>query len=419
MGNSPNHQAIFLSNKADKQFFIHQLLNKKAVGSFADFNQLNGVLFSSIAINQMIAEEDRHGNLAAITKGVTPIRLLSGGEQKKMLLNYLLHQQPGFIIADNPFDNLDTATQAELLLLLQEVALCTPIIQLINRTRDLLPFIKKGVTIARDNTLLPLIDITAYLLQHQKIAVPVYINPLPVGNHEYAEEQNPLVAFKNVTVQYNDRVIVTNINWQINKGECWQLIGSNGSGKSTLLSLITGDNPKAFGQNIVLFGKRKGSGESVWSIKEKIGYFTASMMDLFGRYSTVEQMVVSGFFDSIGLYTKPSPRQQKLADEWLKLVGMQAQKNTPFFKLSLGQQRLMMIVRAMVKHPPLLILDEPTVGLDDENVAIVIALVNKILAETNTAIIFVAHQIEAALSPKFIYALSSGQFGSTGSQLEH
>lgn len=412
--NKINHRAVFLSNKANKNLFIQQLLNKKATGEFALFNKLNGELFSTIALNELMEEEERHDYVEVAKTTNRHLRFLSGGEQKKALLTYLLSKQPGFIIADNPLDNLDIDSQSSLVLMLQEVAAHAPIIQLINRTRDILPFIKNAVSINDDNVIVYHNDITEYINQQQTKKDPVFSGTIPASDHNYSFESSPLIQFKNVTVQYEDRVIVNNICWQINAGEFWQLIGPNGSGKTTLLSLITGDNPKSYGQDLILFGKRKGTGESVWSIKEKIGYFTSSMTDLFSRHTSVEQMIISGFFDSIGLYTKPSGRQLKLAHEWLALIGMLHQKQTAFYTLSLGQQRMIMIARAMVKHPPLLILDEPTVGLDDDNVALVTALINKITVESKTAILYVSHRAERGLSPGFIFELTPNKNGSAG-----
>lgn len=411
------HWAVFLSDKANKQLLITELLSNKIPANFKGFDNLKGVLFSAIAINELIVEEERHQQVEVATATNRQLRFLSGGEQKKALLVYLLSKQPGFIIADNPLDNLDLASQSSLLVLLQEVALKIPIIQLINRAKDCLPFIKNAVSVRDDNTLVYQNNITTYIQQKELKNTPVFFGTIPVSDHQYTVVNNPLIQFKNVTVKYEDKLIVNNINWQINAGEFWQLIGPNGSGKTTMLSLITGDNPKGYGQDLILFGNKKGSGETVWSIKQKIGYFTASITDLFSRHTSVEQMIISGFFDSIGLYTKPSGRQIKLAQQWLTLIGLLSLKQQPFYKLSLGQQRLIMIIRAMVKHPPLLILDEPTVGLDDSNVAIVTALINKIAAETNTAILYVSHRAEEGLCPKFIYTLTPGKDGSTGAVL--
>jgi molybdate transport system ATP-binding protein len=223
-----------------------------------------------------------------------------------------------------------------------------------------------------------------------------------------------LIKLEEVSVSYEDRKILNNISWTIKQGEFWQLIGPNGSGKSTILSLITGDNPKGFGQNLFLFGRKKGTGESVWDIKKQIGIFTTSMTDLFQKGHTLEQMILSGFFDSIGLYTEPTTHQKNLVNQWLEVIEMTHLRKKRFIDLSIGQQRVALIVRAVLKHPPLLILDEPVEGLDDENVDLVIQLINTIKQETNVTIVYVSHRIEQGLAPTSVFELLPAETGSIG-----
>ncbi len=221
-----------------------------------------------------------------------------------------------------------------------------------------------------------------------------------------------------MNVIYGERTIIKDICWEIKAGEFWQLVGPNGSGKSTILSLISGDNPKAFLQDITLFGVKKGSGESVWDIKKKIGYFSSELMRGFMRADSIKNMILSGFYDSIGLYKFPTDRQILLAHQWLHLLGMYRIKDSSFLDLSIGHKRLVLIARAMVKHPPLLILDEPTNGLDDNDVALFSELINKIASESETAILYVSHRKEAGvLNPDFIYELLPNQTGSRGRQV--
>lgn len=178
--------------------------------------------------------------------------------------------------------------------------------------------------------------------------------------------------------------------------------------------MITGDNPKGYGQDLTLFGRRKGTGETVWSIKNNIGYVTPAMTDLFTASHTLEQMLMSGFYDSIGLYNKPSDLQIKLAKQWLTLIEMDKLSKKPFFMLSTGQQRMALIARAMVKHPPLLILDEAIAGLDDHNASLVISLINKIANESESTILYVSHRNEAGLFPRNIFQLFPSEEGSGG-----
>ena len=135
---------------------------------------------------------------------------------------------------------------------------------------------------------------------------------------------------------------------------------------------------------------------------------------MFWRFQSLEQMILSGFYDSVGLYVKPTSIHKKIVREWLKALDLLSLANTPYTQLSLGLQRITLIIRAFVKQPPLLILDEPLEGLDEEGVALVCNLINRLVAETNTTIIYVSHQVEERIKPKEVYALSPSEEGSSG-----
>lgn len=401
-----HHSAIHISNKHNKLILIQQITNGHL---FADLELLKGELYSEITLNELIDEEIRHEHFDVIKGTKNSLQQYSDGEKKNALLAYIIAKKPDYIIIDNIFDNLDANAQSAIVNTLADLSKHTIIIQIANRKNDILSFIH---------------DI--YFLQENKLVLqqennelmyepPLhFLEALPPPYQTNNVEKDPLVKFNNVTIKYEDSIIVKDINWEINAGEFWQLTGPNGSGKSTLLSLITGDNTKAYGQHLILFGIKKGSGESVWDIKEKIGYLTSTMSQQFSRLDSIEKMVISGYFDSIGLYITPTDTQIQLARQWLKLIGLYDKRQKPFLSFSLGHQRLILIVRAMVKHPPLLILDEPTAGLDDDDTALFTALVNKIAAESTTAILYVSHRKEVGLRPKFIFELKAGNHGSIG-----
>jgi molybdate transport system ATP-binding protein len=166
--------------------------------------------------------------------------------------------------------------------------------------------------------------------------------------------------------------------------------------------------------DMTLFGMKKGSGETVWDIKKHIGFYTSEMLRGFKRRDTIESMIISGFVDSIGLYSYPTDRQISTAHQWLSLLNMLHIKDKSFQFLSNGHKRLVLIARAMVKHPPLLILDEPTNGLDDADAKLFSELVNKIAQESETAIIYVSHRKEDFIKPDFIFELTPNPKGSVG-----
>ncbi|UKM63779.1 ATP-binding cassette domain-containing protein [Flavobacteriaceae bacterium GSB9] len=396
--------AYYISNKDNKKQLIDELISGSKISKLSG---LKGALFSEITLNKLIEEEIRHDDFSVVTATKNSLQNSSQGERKKALLKHIVKQNPDYILVDNVFDSLDTATQEEISKTLEELSATKHIVQITNRKRDILPFIKTIYSSENGNYKEGIDGNNA----HSKNQ---FVMDLPNPEHVSTESYNPLVKFNKVNVSYNGRPIVKDISWEIKLGEFWQLIGPNGSGKSTLLTLISGDNPKAYNQDIVLFGKQKGSGETIWDIKNKIGHYSSEMLRGFRRLDSIEKMILSGFFDSIGLYKYPTERQIFIAHEWLELLGLLDKKDKDFLSLSAGHKRLVLIARAMVKHPPLLILDEPTNGLDDADAQLFAQLINKIANESRTAILYVSHRKEDHIKPNFTYQLTPNNQGSTG-----
>jgi molybdate transport system ATP-binding protein len=410
-----NHTAFYIPLGVDKEWLFAQIKE----GSLFDFSdrlqKMQGEIFSTTVLQYFIEEEIRHDKKEVVMGHSSTLSFSSSGEQRKALLLHLIKKNPAYLIIDGLFESFDQDTRQFILLALENLSTNTLIFQIFNRKDELLPFIETVYCI-QDHGISGCYspdDFKHLFAKHKEgfsgtIPPPIYGLSVPKG---------PLVKMVNVSVQFDGRPILQNISWEINVGDFWQLSGPNGSGKSTLLAMIIGDSAKGYGQNLELFGKRKGSGESVWDIKKMIGYFTPKMSSQFERQDSIEQMIVSGFFDSVGLYIQPSDRQLIIAQQWLKVIGMEKNKNQPFRLLSDGRQRMVLVARAMVKHPPLLILDEPCSGLDDEMAAKFIALIAMIAAETNTAIIYVSHKEEEGLMPEKIFQLIPALDGSTGRML--
>lgn len=407
------HVALNGDDLAMDSAFMKQLLKGECSEHFPELTGKRGVLFSNTTLAKFIEEEFRHDNFELTRSFGRSIRTLSSGEQKKALLEFLMAKQPDFIILDNPFDALDVASVKQLKVRLESIANEMTVLQVFKRKSDLLPFIKHAMRVDKGKVVFA-DGIEQYLKKFEPEKEIHFSVEIPGPVHEQNLSNNELIKLSDVSVRYRERQILNNINWTIKPGEFWQLKGPNGSGKTTILTMISGDNPKAFGQNIELFGRRKGTGESVWEIKQKIGYFTPSMMELFKRRHTAEQMVISGFHDSIGLYHRPSEIQKHVANEWLKVLGLADKGNRAFVDLSQVHRRMVLIARAMIKHPPLLILDEPSTGLDDKSAALLSALINKIAAESQTAILYVSHRTEPDLKPAFVFELKPGENGSVG-----
>ena len=404
---------IYLHNTANKKQIIQQIMTNNLLNKQVDLSEQTGVLFSSITIDRMINDELRHDQILVHTEENESLQTMSSGQQKRALLAYLIAQQPDYIVLDDVYSNVDVATQQHITNTLSKLSEQTLLIQLFFRKRDLLPCIDVVDQLNEKNEII----LVQAADEFRKLISPSSEKPhefkLPTLYSENHNNLETLIELHSVSVKYGDKQVLSDINWTIRKGEFWQLTGPNGAGKSTLISMITGDNPKAYGQNMILFGRRKGSGETIWDIKRQIGYFTPIMIQQFSRSESVENMIISGLNDSVGLYTVPSDLQKDIAKSWLQMLGPSFQ-NKNFQQLSLGQQRMVMVARAMVKHPPLLILDEPTIELDDENSRLFIDMVKAIAAEKQMAIIYVSHRAEEDLQPDKVFELVNAENGFTG-----
>ncbi|MBR9905773.1 MAG: molybdate ABC transporter ATP-binding protein ModF [Gammaproteobacteria bacterium] len=374
-------------------------------------------------VNEMIFEQCQDPELASelVEKfGLTKLldrafRKLSTGETRKVMLIRALSSKPDLLILDEPFDGLDVDTLAMLQAHLASIINTVPMVMVLNRFDEMPDFIthiayldkerlekKKGDKKRGDRGRLAFTverqDEAAfnelYQLLHLKTTDLSLPEADPVNKLPALGPSQPLVRLKQATIQYGDTVIVDKLDWTIEQGQHWQLSGPNGSGKTCVLSLITGDHPQCYTNDIFVFGFQRGNGESIWQIKQFIGYVSTALQWEYRVSTSCKNVIISGFYDSIGVYTKSTDHQKKIADQWLELLGMQERADQPFNKLSYGDQRLLLIARAMVKHPPLLILDEPCLGLDDMNRQLVLALIEKICAGKETTVLYVNHHTE-------------------------
>jgi len=332
-------------------------------------------------------------------------KYLSTGETRKTLLCQALMSEPELLILDEPFDGLDVQSRAQLAALLESLnQQGYTLVLVLNRFDEIPDFIQHAGVLA-DCNLTETGEKTA-LLKQALIAQLAHSEQLdgitlpepdaPSARHALDPHQ-PRIVLREGMVSYDDRPILNRLSWTVNPGEHWQIVGPNGAGKSTLLSLVTGDHPQGYSNDLTLFGRRRGSGETIWDIKKHIGYVSSSLHLDYRVSTTVRNVILSGYFDSIGIYQAVSDKQHKLAQQWLDILGMDTRiADAPFHSLSWGQQRLALIVRALVKHPTLLILDEPLQGLDPLNRQLIRRFVDVLISEGETQLLFVSHHAEDA-----------------------
>ena len=407
-----DHIGLYLSNNVSKDWIIDEILANRFLFKHIDLSELHGELFSPITINRIIDEELRHDRFTVFTAENPSLLSMSAGQQRKALLKYIIAQQPQYIVLDDLFGSVDHETRQFITRNLNLLSKSTLLIQLFYRKQDVLDEVRTVYSVGGQNSIIAQQPLEQFIDSHDSLHHRLNIT-LPNLFVETTHTINPIIQLNTVSASYGDLKVLKEINWTIQSGEFWQLKGPNGSGKSTLLSMIIGDNPRGYGEDMILFGKKKGSGETIWDIKKRIGYFTPNMTLQFTHDDPVENMIISGLVDSVGLYTKPTDLQRDIAHAWLQVMGPSFQ-NKKFNSLSFGQQRILLVVRAMVKHPPLLILDEPTVGLDDENTRLFINLIVAIASQRKVAIIYVSHRTEPELNPDRIFELRPSSGGSTG-----
>ena len=341
------------------------------------------------------------------------LKFLSTGEIRRTLLAAALTKEPSLLILDSPFDGLDSEAvkavhnlinnlsssikkkkenpiQALIIVLDRYTNIPSSITHVLELSDRKILFsgtredfesqkINKSVIQKTDINQVDLHDILSHDIQ--KLPQDIRTN------------EKILVEMKNVTVEWSGNRVIEKLSWTLHAGEHWLIRGPNGSGKTTFLELITGDNPQVFRNNISLFGKRRGSGETIWELKEKMGIVSyrlhveyRSLGDL-----SLETVVLSGLHDSIGLYQHCGKEERILAEKWLSLAGFTGKKDLLFRDLSYGEQRALLIARAAIKCPPILILDEPCHGLDDTHRQRTLMLLEKIAESGNSTLLHVTH----------------------------
>lgn len=320
-----------------------------------------------------------------------PLIQLSNGENKRLQLAKALYLDPAVVVMDNPFVGLDVEGRQTLHRIIDTIVTSGIAVILITPPQEL-PNSITHVAVLENGAL-----VQAGKREDWQQPAPVLNPGIPAVSikklHAYGDNNHFTAAVKmvNITVRYGDKTILNNINWQVNKGERWVISGANGAGKSTLLSLITADNPQAYANELYLFDQRRGSGESIWDIKRRIGFVSPELHLYFDRGTSCFDVIASGLFDTIGLFKRLAAGQQEQVNSWIELLQLKALQHRPLFQLSLGQQRMVLLARALVKNPPLLILDEPCQGLDDEQISYFKQLINQLCETFNTTLLYVSH----------------------------
>jgi molybdate transport system ATP-binding protein len=372
-------EVFFSSRNPDKRAYVllveqqHQFKNRSNLSEFYLQQRFN----SSDCEDAYTVEEELAGlevgdwvsvfELSGLLK--RPLIQLSNGENKRLQIVKSLAYQPDWLILDNPYVGLDVNGREILTKgLLSLEARGTHFI-LISSPGDVPDFIDQVIELPSE------LDVSA------KPA------PLlrPVDPFEIA------VKMEKVQIKYGTKTILSDFSWEVKRGERWAIKGPNGAGKSTLISLITADNPQAYSQNITLFDRKRGTGESIWDIKRKIGYLSPELHLYFKEGGSCFSVVASGLFDTLGLFKRLSAEQTLQVNQWMEVMGITHLAERSFLQISGGEQRMVLITRALVKNPALLILDEPCQGLDRVQTEYLKSVLDYLAENTEMTLLYVSH----------------------------
>ena len=384
--------ARLLSAESQQAFYEAQLA--------ADESNFKGGVDTSTRVCELLGDPGRRHPLFSAFRlealWQRGYRLLSTGEARKVLLLQSVLSEPPLLILDEPFDGLDRAAQAELAHAIIHAAEHLPVLVVGALDARELPFPLEAlrevvvITAGRQSFRGTPQAFLARAASHELHRTPP---PVDLGSwYEPLDPRVPLVELRSGSVRYGDLIVFEQLDFSVATGQHTLIEGPNGSGKSSLLEMITGDHPQAYSNELSLFGRRRGSGETVWDIKKNVGVVSSRLHRDYRVGGSVEEVLLSGLFDSIGVYQKTEPSQRARARAWLDWLELGLSPNQAFRELSFGQQRLVLIARAAIKVPPLVVMDEPTSGLDADNRAHVLELVASLCAQRKSTVLMVTHR---------------------------
>jgi len=359
---------------------------------------------------------------------------LSSGQSRKLLITKAILQQPKLLIIDNPYMGLDAKSRQEFNELLDSLVKNEGIQLILAGQYDVLPTCisheleldnfkiiyegnvrSKSITISQTTTLLPFgkhfsllspKELAAFKTDFDKKNKKELLQKIKTffEKPNHLEDWQSIFTLKNTSVAYFGKKVLDTINWAVKPGEKWALFGANGSGKSTLLALLFGDHPQAYANELYLFDQRRGVGQNIWDIKKRTGFTSSELHFFFNAKLTAEQTIITGLFDHVYLKRAATEKEQILVDLLMAYFDVTPLKERLFQQLSTGEQRIMLLIRALIKNPPLILLDEPFQGFDLTTIQLAKDLLNNILSPQHT-LIFITHyerEIPGVVTKRFV-----------------
>ncbi len=318
---------------------------------------------------------------------------LSNGETKRLTIAAALLKNPILLLLDNPLAGLDIETRKTFNDIINDI-IQSGISLIIATSPFEIPEAITHVFVLKQGDIAQKMLVTQFDANTFAQTNNDTINKIELAellNRKKSPTYTWVVKMDKVNISYGDKNILQNIDWEIKQGDRWALLGANGAGKSTLLSLINGDNPQAYANDIILFDKKRGTGESIWDIKSKIGFISPELYQYFPTDNSCLQVIESGYYDTMGLFRPSDPQKVAIALRWMKTLKIEQYAHQLLKNIPASAQRLCLLARALIKNPPLLIFDEPCQGLDTHQQQHFKLLIDTICELSNVTLIYVTH----------------------------
>lgn len=385
----PRHHFRNLSNTGD--FYYQQRYNSSDSEDALTVDDYLSTIKAPLQPNPYWTKESTLEKLNLVHLRDKQIIKLSNGETRRLTLAAALLKNPVILLLDNPLTGLDVQTRQYFSEICRHIAQSGISIVMATSPHEL-PDVITDVAILKDCTVSQTMPREQFredmvLVKTDSIDKTALSALITTGHHHYEW----IVKMNGVNISYGDKQILKDVDWQIAQGDRWALLGHNGAGKSTLLSLINGDNPQAYANDIILFDRKRGSGESIWDIKRKIGFVSPELYQYFPTDNSCLQVIESGYYDTLGLFRPSQPQKAETALKWMKALEIDQYARTLLKNIPASAQRLCLLARALVKNPALLIFDEPCQGMDDHQQQHFKNIVNTVCELSDVTLIYVTH----------------------------
>jgi molybdate transport system ATP-binding protein len=397
----------------EEQQRLWEIDNRLDISEFSGDAQDKGTVVEDLVRASRSQQDQNDGLLAELIEQLAlegvlnkGIRFLSSGQTRKVLIARSLYAYregwPQLLILDDPLESIDRDSQQRIRNTIEKTMSAQfSSLQLCRRAQDILPGVShmavmqsqsNRMQISRQGSLAEVLKTPEFAdVGTVGIEATASLDALLPQVAPIRDDSEELIRLEDVQASYGDSKVLVDVSWIMTGRDHVVIEGPNGCGKSTLLSLIDGENHKGYGQQVFLFGRLKGSGETIWETKKHFGIVSNELHNKYIKGWRVLDVVVSGFFDSVGLYDDSGTAQVGQARRWIAALGLEQWEKQYYHEISFGQQRLVLLARAMIKKPRILILDEPCVGLDDFHRQLILKVLDTIAERSLTNILYVTH----------------------------